>query len=129
LVGTINATEKLSFVGNYDYGWQTIAALPSGINGQAVWTGFAGYINYKFNEKWRTSVRGEVFNDRNGFRTGVAQTWDEATLTLGYAPIKVLQFRIETRHDFSNVNSFLNSNGTLVRNNQQSYAVEGIYMF
>jgi hypothetical protein len=129
LIGTINATEKLSFVANYDGALQTKAALPAGNTAEAIWQGIAGYINYKINDKWLPSIRGEIFSDRNGYRTGVAQAWKEITLTLGYMPIKNVIVRAETRHDFSNVSSFINSNGVGVSNNQQSYALEGIYQF
>ena len=99
------------------------------VNGRAVWQGIAGYANYKFNDCWRISLRGEIFDDENGYRTGVRQNWREATLTVGYAPIKALEFRAETRHDFSNVNSFLSASGGSTRNYQQSYALEGVLKF
>jgi hypothetical protein len=104
LVATFNATKKLSFVANYDYGWQTRAFLSDGDLGEATWSGIAGYINYKLNDKWQTSLRGEIFDDRDGFRTGVSQCIKEVTLTLGYSPIKNFEIHVETRHDFSNVN-------------------------
>jgi hypothetical protein len=129
LVGTVNVTEKLSFVANYDYAWQTTAMLPGGFLGKAVWKGIAGYVNYKFTEKWMTSLRGEVFDDSNGYRTGVRQNWREVTLTLGYAPIKDLQIHLETRRDFSNVRSFTNLNAINTSNNNQSYAIEAFYKF
>ena len=74
-------------------------------------------------------MRGEIFSDRNGYRTGVAQTWDELTVTLSYFPIKNLEFRAETRRDFSNLSSFLNKNGITTSHNQQSFALEGIFRF
>lgn len=129
IIATINATEKLTFIANYDYGIQPKALLPSGSIAEAVFQGIAGYANYKFYDKWRSSVRGEIFSDRNGYRTGVPQCWKELTLTLGYRPIKSLELRAETRHDFSNVNSFVNSNGIGVNNNQQSYALESVFQF
>lgn len=129
LIGIWNATDKLTVVLNYDYGNQTKATLPSGNIAEAVWQGIAGYANYKFNDRWRTSVRGEIFSDRNGYRTGIVQAWKELTLTLGYAPIKQMELRLETRHDFSNVNAFLNNAGRGTSNYQQSYALEGFYKF
>jgi len=129
LVATLNATEKLTFVVNYDYGWQTKAALPNGSISKAAWQGIAGYMNYKFSDQWQTSVRGEIFEDSDGFRTGVRQNWRELTLTLGYMPIKNLQIHAETRHDFSNVNSFTRPNGKGSDNNNQSYALEAYYKF
>lgn len=129
LIATINITDKFSFVLNYDGALQTKAALPDGNTAEAVWQGIAGYVNYKFYDKWRTSLRGEIFSDRNGYRTGVPQCWKELTLTLGFTPIKNLELRAETRHDFSNASSFVDSNGIGVSSNQQSYAVEGVYQF
>ncbi len=129
IVATLNATDKLSFIANYDYGNQTLATLASGNVAEAVWQGIAGYVNYKFNDKWQTSVRGEIFSDRNGYRTGVVQSWKELTLSLGYTPIKNLELRAETRHDFSNVNSFVDSNDIGTNNNQQSYGLEAFYKF
>jgi len=129
LIATFNVTEKLSLVTNYDGAIQTKATLPSGNVAEVVWQGIAGYINYIFTEKWRTSVRGEIFSDRNGYRTGVAQCWKELTLTLGFEPIKNFELRAETRHDFSNVSSFVNKNSIGTNNNQQSYALEAFYQF
>lgn len=129
IIATINASEKLTLVANYDYGIQPKAALPRGNIAEAVWQGIAGYINYKCNDKWRTSLRGEIFSDRNGYRTGVPQTWKEMTLTLGYTPLKNLELRAETRRDVSNVASFVKANGKGTSNNQQSFALEGVYTF
>lgn len=129
IIATFNATKKLSFVGNYDYAVQSKAALPSGNIGEAVWQGIAGYINYQFNERWKTSLRAEIFDDRNGYRTGVVQWWNELTLTLGFMPIKDLQLRAEVRHDLSNVSAFVNKNGLDTSNNQQSFALEAFYKF
>lgn len=126
---TINATDKLSFAANYDYAWQTTALLPNGSLGKAVWQGLAGYMNYKFTDKWSSSLRGEFFDDSNGYRTGIRQNWREATVTLGYMPVKNLQIHAEVRRDFSNVNSFTNSSGVTTSNNNQSFALEAFYKF
>ena len=128
-IATINATDKLSFIANYDGALQTKALLPATNVAEAVWQGLAGYINYKLSDKWLPSLRGEIFSDRNGYRTGVSQCWKEITLSVGYTGIKNLILRAETRHDFSNVGSFVASNGVGTRNNQQSYALEGVYQF
>ncbi|MHB1220666.1 MAG: outer membrane beta-barrel protein [Gammaproteobacteria bacterium] len=129
VIASINVTDKLSLVANYDGGLQTKAALPGGNIAEAVWQGVAGYVNYKFNEKWLTSLRGEIFSDRNGYRTGVVQSWKEITLTADYMLLKNLELRAETRRDISNVNSFIKANGNGKSNNQQSFALEGIYKF
>lgn len=57
------------------------------------------------------------------------QRWNEITLTVGYALLKNFELRAETRHDFSNVSSFINKNGVSTSNNQQSYAIEAVAKF
>ena len=129
LIATYNPTKQLGLIANYDYAMQTNAALPNGTLGKAVWQGIAGYVNYKFTDKWHSSVRGEIFSDRNGFRTGIAQCWEELTLTIGYIPIEHLEFRAETRHDFLSKRSIVNKDGVGTSNNQQSFALQAIYSF
>lgn len=129
LIATLNLTEKLSLIANYDYGWQTNATLPNGNNNKAIWQGIAGYFNYKFNDYWQTSLRGEYFNDQDGYRTGVKQAWKEVTLSLGYTPIQNFEIRAETRHDIANTSSFTTLHGIATRNNDQSYALEMFYKF
>ena len=129
LIATLNATPQLTFVGNYDYGMQTNAALPNNTFAKGIWEGIAGYIHYQFNDQWHSAIRGEVLSDRKGYRSGVAQCLKELTLTVGYIPIKNLEFRAETRHDFSNVSSFVDSNGVNTSNNNQSHALQVIYSF
>jgi len=129
-VATYNATDKLTFILNYDYATQANAATATA-NGSssAKWAGWAGYANYQFNDQWRMSLRGEYFDDRDGYRTGVAQQWKEATLTVGYTPIKNLELRGEIRGDRSNVPAFVNSDGVTASNNQRSVGLETIYKF
>lgn len=126
---TYTANDKLTLVADLTYANQTLSTLPSGNVAEAVWQGIAGYANYKFNDTWLLSFRPEIFSDRNGYRTGVVQCWKEVTLTLGYSPTKNIEFHLETRHDFSNVSSFVNKNNAGTNNNQQSYALEGYYKF
>ena len=127
IIATLHATDKLTLVLNGDFAAQSKAIQTNQTFGHASWSGVVGYANYQFNDKWRTSLRAEFFDDPEGFRTGVAQCWKEATLTVAYAPIKSLELRAETRHDISNVNSFVNANRVSTSNDQQSYALEALY--
>jgi hypothetical protein len=130
VVATFNVTDKLTFILNYDYATQANAAsvTPNGAN-DAKWQGLAGYANYQINDQWRISLRGEYFDDRDGYRTGVVQKWKEATLTVGYTPIKNLELRGELRGDRSNASAFVNSDGVTASNNQRSVGLEAIYKF
>ena len=129
-MATFNATDKLTLILNYDYATQANAsgATANGAS-SAKWSGWAGYVNYQIDEKWKLSLRGEYFNDRDGYRTGVAQKWKEATLTLGYTPIKNLEFRGEIRGDRSNVPAFANSDEVTASKSQRSIGLEAIYKF
>lgn len=130
LVATYNATDKLTFILNYDYATQdnTATVAASGA-GKSKWDGLAGYVNYQFTDQWRMSFRAEYFDDRDGYRTGVVQKWKEATLTVGYSPLKNLDLRAEVRADRSNVPAFIDSNGTTASNNQNSFGLQAIYKF
>ncbi len=129
-VATFNATDKLTFILNYDYGTQANAtAVTANGADNAKWQGLAGYANYQINDQWRVSLRGEYFDDRDGYRTAVAQKWKEATLTVGYTPIKNLELRGEIRGDRSNVPAFIDSNSVTASNNQRSVGLQAIYKF
>ena len=130
LVVTFNATDKLTFIVNYDHGTQknTAGLIPSGAS-KAVWSGWAGYANYAFTDQWKLSFRAEIFDDEDGYRTGVVQKWREATLTLAWLPTKPIEVRAELRRDRSNVASFLDRDGVTGRNNNTSYGVQFLYKF
>lgn len=129
LVGTFNATDKLTYILNFDYGSQENATLASGNNGTAKWSGVAGYANYQINDQWHLSGRAEYFDDKDGYRTGVVQKWKEATLTVGYLPVKAFELRAEVRADSSNTASFSNASGTNASKSQQSFALQALYKF
>lgn len=125
LVATWNATDTLSFILNYDYATQEDAVT---VGQKAKWQGVAGYVNYKFADKWRVALRAETFDDKDGYRTGVVQKWDEATLTLAHMPSDSVELRAEVRADKSDKKSFLKSDGT-VTDSQNSIALQAIYKF
>ncbi|HEX7971909.1 MAG TPA: outer membrane beta-barrel protein [Thiobacillus sp.] len=135
LVATFNATDQLAFVLNFDYGAQKNATLIDGSTGTAKWIGWAGYINYQISDKWRTSLRGEYFDDQDGYRSAVGagetsgQKWKEATLTLAYLPNEHVELRAEVRGDWSDQSVFLDSNGVTSGKDQQSFGLEAIYKF
>lgn len=129
VVATYNVTQKLNLVANYDYGWQTKATLPYGNLGKGQWQVLAGYVNYVFNEKWQHSFRAEIFEDPDGFVTGVKQNWRELTYSLGFSPFKNAELIAEVRHDFSNQNAFTNKSLVDVSPGAQSYALEAYYKF
>ena len=100
LPGTTFATELL-------YGSETGHV----INGHsATWAGIAQYFVYDLNE-WEFATRGEIFDDKDGSRSGAHQTLWEATQTVTYKVPGVtgLLVRGEYQHDNSNQHVFNNN--------------------
>ncbi len=126
VVGTFTLSEPLTLVLNYDYGTQDKAAFDGG---KAKWQGLAAYLNYQINEQWRVSLRAEYFDDKDGYRTGVAQKWKEGTVTLAYLPSKAWEIRAEFRADKSDKDAFLKSDGVTATDTQRSFGLEVLYKF
>lgn len=118
-------SDTLTFVLNADWAQQEDAVAAGS---DAEWKGVAGYANYQFAEQWRAVLRGEWFDDEDGFRTGVAQEWKEVTATLAYLPIDAVEIRAETRYDWSDIDSFVDTDGS-VDDSQYSVGLEAIYKF
>jgi hypothetical protein len=125
LVATINATDQLSFIVNYDSASQDDAMV---IGSKAKWNGLAAYANYAINDSWHLSLRGEAFNDKDGYRTGIVQKWKEATLTAAYLPSKSLELRAEVRKDSSDQLAFQQSDGS-AKKSQNSLGLQALYKF
>jgi hypothetical protein len=126
IVGTLTVSDQLTLIGNYDYGTQDSGG--AGI-GKAKWQGFAGYVNYQVNDQWRVSLRGEYFDDKDGYRTGIVQKWKEATATLAYLPSKAVELRAEFRGDRSDQDAFLKSDRMTPSKTERSFGLELLYKF
>lgn len=101
-VGTVKPGEKWLLLLNYDYGSEKdVPGL-----GDAQWSGFAGIIQYEFTKNISMAVRGEVFKDRDGFRTGIKQTLQEFTISPQWKLDNGIVIRPEYRVDLSNKKAF-----------------------
>lgn len=133
-VATYNATDALTFILSYDRGKQKqhIAGDPD-----LDWNGLAFYTNYAINDQWRTSLRLEYLDDKDGFVSGLIgtpQKLKEATLTFGYAPIKSFEVRMEARYDKSDKSTFvrrISVDPTVnpFADSQTGFALQGVYKF
>lgn len=107
---TWTATSQLTILGSFDYGY--VESSKADGSPSADWWGVAGYLNYQFNPKWRVSLRGEYFDDKDGYLTEGAfvdsesplyapgeEDITEVTLTFGWDPTSHVEFRIEGRYD------------------------------
>ncbi len=129
LLGTFNLNDQTTLVLNFDYGTQDGIPTLTGGTSKATWQGLAGYVNYAINDQWKLSFRAETFDDKDGARTGLAQKWNEVTLTAAYLPSKNWELRGEIRKDSSDKDSFVDSNGSTLKSNQNSFGIEALYKF
>jgi len=103
----VNANDKLSYYINFDYGRDKNIG-----SGSQQWTGIAGAARYAIGTKYAIAGRLELFDDIDGFSTGVAQTVKEFTLTGEYKMANWLLTRLEFRNDWSNQPFFQKGSGT-----------------
>ncbi|HTP38986.1 MAG TPA: outer membrane beta-barrel protein [Steroidobacteraceae bacterium] len=124
-VVTWAVTDTITLVGSAD--WAGVSP-PSSTGAPAVhWSGFAAYANFALNDAWRVSVRGEYFDDRDGGSLSSADAYiKEGTVTLGYAPAKAFELRLEGRYDTANVPFTLPFYG--YKSGVSAY-VQGVYKF
>jgi len=108
---TVKSFDPLVLSAEYTFGRQNKASLGGTLD--AVWQGVAANASYGWTDRFTTALRGEVFFDRNGARTGGDQvtgrantTVGEVTLTTAYKFTKMLMGRAEVRQDWSNNNVF-----------------------
>jgi len=133
LVVNWNATDKLSFMANFDWGQQQ--GVPFDVNGDgfidirknASWWGGAGYVKYAFTDRFSVAGRGEYFQDEEGYRTGFPQNAWEFTVTPAFQVTPKLTARIEYRGDFSDAKFFLD--GSKPVKHQNSVLGQVYYMF
>ena len=134
VIATWNATDALAVVVNYDWGRQDDGAPGGAV---ARWSGVAGYLNYTINDHWRVSLRGESFDDPDGYRMGFAQRWKEATLTAAWMPGKAVELRLEARLDRSDHPVFVKDEAyfaaegdpRFLGDQQGSVALEALFKF
>ncbi|MFH0984508.1 MAG: outer membrane beta-barrel protein [Candidatus Omnitrophota bacterium] len=133
-VASWDATDKLSFTGEFDYGNQNRFQLNSDgfLDHRATWYDLAGYVKYKFTDKWAAAYRMEWFDDAQRYRnwtnsaTGLSATKNDFgnTLTLEYKPYENVIARGEYRIDSANSGVFNTG-----RHSQNTLGGQLIYLF
>ena len=130
LIATIKPLKPLSIILNYDDAKEQNVPgteLPSGVSGDATWSGLAGIVKYDFNDTWSLSVRGEYFDDNDGFRTGTAQKLKEVTVTPEIRLNGGIIVRPEYRYDKSDKTTFDIVNGVATKKDQNTLALGVMY--
>jgi hypothetical protein len=106
---TYAVNDKLSVMGNYDYGFDTITGT------RVHWQGFAGYFRVQANKWLAFSPRFEWYDDHDGFTTGSRQAVKDFTITSEHKINNGLLTRFEYRKDFSDKNFFFKPFDRLVK--------------
>jgi putative OmpL-like beta-barrel porin-2 len=109
---------------NGDWGRET-AAAPGGR--MAVWLGAAGYLRVAPGRRFAVSLRAERFQDRDGARTGTAQTLSEVTLTPEWTIGTTCVLRGDLRLDASDRAVFEAPDGP--RKTQPTVSINALYHF
>ena len=97
---------KINAYINFDYGANKDAIETQGNNKTNTWDGVAFALHDQASAKSAVSLRGEYFNDPDGFQTGTKQHIEEFTFTYEYKWVEGLLARAEYRGDFSNESVF-----------------------
>jgi putative OmpL-like beta-barrel porin-2 len=102
--------------------------IPGGTT--AKYDGFALYFTYMLNQQWRAVLRGEYFDDKQGFHFGTATgtKYYEGTLCLAYLPTSSVELRTELRMDQGNNSVFVDSDGSASKT-LMTFGLQGLYKF
>ena len=92
--------------------------------------GAALYGTFMLNPKWRAVVRGEYFDDKNGFHFGTAQAtkYYEGTLCVAFLPTSSVELRGEVRMDKASNSVFRDTDGSTSKS-MASLGLQGLYKF
>jgi len=110
-IATLNVTDKIAFMANYDFGRDYAADILPGVRGrESDWQGIAAYAKVQLAKQLTVSSRYEWFDDRVGFMTlqPGGQTLQSYTAT-AMVPWDGANFWMEYRRDWSNANVFHSS--------------------
>lgn len=122
---TWNVTNRLTLGGQIDY---IINRVQSNSPPQRV-TGGAAYLRYQMTPKTYFGQRYVRFNDLNGLFSGVAQSLNDVTSTLGVRVGEGFETRFEYRCDFSNVPFFYSSNPAVLKKAQNTFTLGLLWWF
>jgi hypothetical protein len=98
---TLNATGKLSVMGNFDYGAE----------GNTTWWGVAAYAKLQLKQSWSLVGRYEYLDDSDGGFMTIGQKAQTVTVTSDHLVAGALRLRLEYRGDFTDDAFFSDEDG------------------
>jgi len=124
VVATLKVGSRLTLGANADWGTEENAVAPGE---DALWWGVVGYVRFTVTPSFALIARGESFDDRDGVRTGIAQTLSEFTVTPELRLTEHLLVRGDARLDRSNQHVFEKDQG--LSQSQPSVLLDVLYSF
>lgn len=126
-VATLKPMEPLTLLLEYTYGREE-KVTPS--LRDAKWQGLGAIASYNWTDRFNTALRGEVFVDDDGVRTGFGRDFSlvEITLTGSYKFTKMLLGRVEVRQDWAD-RRFFQRRATGADKEQTTFAIQAMYTF
>lgn len=121
-VVTLAVTPKVSIMGNYDYGRDSVAGAP------VSWQGLAGYLKVQTTSWLAVIPRVEWFDDPDGFMTGTSHTMKDATITGEFKLMDGLLWRVEYRRDMSDAEVFTKNIGATAKS-QDTFGFGILYSY
>lgn len=120
-----NPSDKVNFLGNFDYG------VDKGANGDPnnEFYGVSGAMRVIPNSWFAMSPRLEWYNDKRGFITGTAQKLKEFTLTADFKMKEGFLTRLEYRRDWSSEPFFDRGNEPGSYKNQNTFLIGFVAYF
>jgi hypothetical protein len=97
LLVTHSFNDKLSYV--LDAGFAHMDNTPD--IGTTTWYGAANYLIYNHTDNVVSTLRAEVFEDTDGFRTGFEGLYTEVTYGIGWKPVPGFLIRPSVRYDYN----------------------------
>ncbi len=130
-VAVWSASDMISIGANVDLG---SAAAATATGEDAAWTGFAGYLRLNLHEQFSLALRGEMFDDTDGVRTGVKQKLTEITVTPEFRLAEQFVLRADLRYDMSDQKVFEDGNSftdTSLENadSQFTFGLQMLFLF
>ena len=125
LIVTQQICNDITLAMDADYGQESINGLLN------IWKGVAAYVKYNLDSRSDLAVRGEIYNDRNGYTTGAKFSnpiFKEVTATYEYRPWDPIIVRFEARDDFANGNAFISAGSLLPTKSSQPTFLVGVIM-
>ena len=114
---------------NYDYGSNRDAIADQGDTLLHDWWGAAGAVHVQASAKNAIALRGEYFDDPDGFQTGFKQDLIEGTFTYEYKWVEGLLMRVEYRCDASSDGTYFNKLASQSSWQQQTATISFVAFF